>query len=298
MSIELKGVYKIYKHPAGEVVALKDVSLHIKEKEIIVLMGPSGSGKTTLLNLISGIDKPSAGQIIVDGKRIDKLNEKQLDEYRLKKIGYIFQFFNLVPTLTILENIMAPMFFAGTKYPEAEKKAKKLLDTVGLANKYHRLPDELSGGEKQRAAIATALANDPHIILADEPTGELDMKTGQKIIEILVNLSRKEGKTVIISTHDPRVTKYADRIFMIEDGEIKGEYIGEPQGQYTGLQAEEVIKTFLQTRINAIQKELDELTEKMKNGEIAIQEFTKRAEKLMKLLDAYKDEIARIGHHL
>ncbi len=194
--VYVKDLVKIYKTGPVAVQALRGVSLTVYEGEIIAIMGPSGSGKTTLLNIIGGVDKPTAGSVIVDGQDISFLPEKDLQRYRLYKVGYIFQFFNLIPTLTALENVVLPMIMAGKKHSEAVERGKELIKLVGLTGKEKRLPEEMSGGERQRLAIAVALANDPPIILADEPTGELDIVNAEKVMEVMVSLAR-QGKTVI-----------------------------------------------------------------------------------------------------
>ena len=197
--IEASDLVKIYR--IGDIIvhALKGVDLEVRPGEIITIMGPSGSGKTTLLNLIGGIDKPTAGSIFVNGIDITRYNESQLRLYRLYTVGYIFQFFNLVPTLTVLENIILPMLIAGWEKKKAIERAKELLKKVDLLGKENRFPEELSGGERQRVAVAVALANDPPLILADEPTGELDIVNAEKVVSLLVNLARN-GKTIVVST--------------------------------------------------------------------------------------------------
>ena len=187
----------------GEVVhALRGIDLEVERGEYLSIMGPSGSGKTTLFNLIGGIDRPTKGKIIIDGVDLSTMSPKELAWLRSRKIGYIFQTFNLIPVLSALENVMLPMTFAGVEREERMRRAKELLELVGLGDRLHHKPAELSGGQQQRVAIARALANDPAIILADEPTGNLDLHTGQEIIGILRRLNRERGVTVITATHD------------------------------------------------------------------------------------------------
>lgn len=217
--IEVENLIKVYKRGKIEVIAIRDISLRIDNKDFIALLGPSGSGKTTFLHLLAGIDYPTAGKIIVDGEDITRFNEKKLIEYRRNKIGMVFQFFNLIPTLNALENVMLPMKFAGWKKEEARKRAENLLELVGLKNRMKHYPDEMSGGEQQRVAIAIALANDPPIILADEPTGELDTETGEQIVGIFKFLN-EEGKTIVIATHDERIASLAKRRLKMVDGKI------------------------------------------------------------------------------
>ncbi len=215
--IEVENLIKVYRRGKIEVIAIRDVSLKIEDGDMVMLMGPSGSGKTTFLHLLGGIDRPTAGKIIVNGANISLFNDKELTEYRRNQVGMVFQFFNLVPTLNALENVMLPMQFAGGE--NKRERAEKLLDMVGMGHRAKHYPDEMSGGEQQRVAIAVAMANDPPIILADEPTGELDTESGLKIIELFKKLN-EEGKTVVIATHDMRLKDYATRVMRIEDGKI------------------------------------------------------------------------------
>lgn len=218
--IEIENLIKVYKRDKIEVIALRDISLTIEKGEFAMLFGPSGSGKTTFLHLLGGIDRPTAGKIIVNGRNIAQFNDAELTNYRRKEVGIVFQFFNLIPTLTALENVMLPMQFAGVPRSEREERAKNLLKMVGLEHRMKHYPGEMSGGEQQRVAIAIAMANDPPIILADEPTGELDTETGLKIIELLKELN-DNGKTVIVATHDMRLREFATRILEIRDGKIR-----------------------------------------------------------------------------
>ena len=187
---------------------------------MIAIDGPSGSGKTTLLNLIGALDKPTRGKIYVDGKDLTTMKEKELTTLRRRTIGYIFQFYNLIPVLSAFENVELPMLIAGAPWKERETRALQLLKDVGLADRADHRPDELSGGEQQRVAIVRALANKPSIVLADEPTGDLDTKTGAEVMHTLRNLSKSEGATVVIVTHDPIVADLANRVFNMRDGEI------------------------------------------------------------------------------
>jgi putative ABC transport system ATP-binding protein len=221
--IEIENLIKVYKRGKIEVIAIRDISLKIEENDFIVLFGPSGSGKTTFLHLLGGIDRPTGGKIIVNGKNISNFNDHELTDYRRNMVGIVFQFFNLIPTLNALENVSLPMQFAGMPKREAREKATNLLELVGLTDRMKHYPDELSGGEQQRIAIAIALTNNPPIILADEPTGELDTETGKEIVEIFKNLN-EEGKTVIIATHDGRIARNAKRALKMIDGKIKRLY--------------------------------------------------------------------------
>jgi len=206
----------------GEVVkALRGVNLKVKYGEYISILGPSGSGKTTLFNMIGGLDKPTQGRVILDGRDLASLNPRQLAWVRCHRVGYIFQTFNLIPVLTALDNVMVPMIFAGVHRREREERAKKLLERVGLGDRLYHRPTELSGGQQQRVAIARALANDPAIILADEPTGNLDLQTGLRIVQLLKELNVERGVTVISATHDLKMIDVSDRIVWIRDGAVE-----------------------------------------------------------------------------
>ena len=218
--VRLENVWKVYEEGKVKTLALQGVSLKIKEKESVAIMGPSGSGKSTLLHLIGCLDKPTKGKIWIEGKEVSKLNENELAEIRRNKIGFVFQFFYLIPTLTALENVVLPMVFKGVKKEKREKRAKELLKLVGLEKRMHHKPSELSGGERQRVAIARALANEPKILLADEPTGNLDSKSGALVMKILKKLNKEKGVTLVIVTHDKKIASYADRIIYLKDGKI------------------------------------------------------------------------------
>jgi len=217
--VELRNVSKVYKMDDVEVVGVKKINLKIKEGEFVSIIGPSGSGKSTLLHLLGCLDKPTEGKIIFDGIDVSKLNDKELSKIRREKIGFVFQFFNLYPTLTALENVELPMIISNKKSKERRKRAEELLKLARLEKGYNHLPSQLSGGERQRVAIARALANDPLLILADEPTGNLDSKTGKEIAELFVELNKK-GKTIVVVTHMPDIAKYAQRIIYLKDGKI------------------------------------------------------------------------------
>jgi len=220
--IELRDVWKIYKEgEEGEVDALKNVSLHIKEGEFISVMGPSGSGKTTAMNLIGSLDIPTRGKIFLDGHNISHLTESDLAQVRGRRIGFIFQQFNLIPNLTAKENVILPMIFQGKDEIEREVKAEELLKMVELEGRMDHYPSELSGGQQQRVAIARALANDPEVILADEPTGNLDTHSGEVVMKFLNKLNDM-GRTIIIVTHSPEVAmKHSKKIYWIKDGQVE-----------------------------------------------------------------------------
>ena len=218
--IQLKSVSKIYKMGKENLIVLDSVNLDIEEGEFVAIMGPSGSGKSTLANVIGGLDRINSGNIIVDNQELDKLNDKKLSEYRNKKIGFVFQAFNLIPTFTAQENVTLPLILTGESSKIRKQRAIECLRIVGLENRINHKPNELSGGERQRVSIARALVNEPKIIIADEPTGNLDSKKSSEIISILKKLNTDPGITLIIITHDPNVAHEADRVLNIQDGKI------------------------------------------------------------------------------
>ncbi len=217
-AIELRHVKKKFLMGEYEIEVLKGVNFKIDKGEFVSIIGPSGSGKSTLLNMVGALDRPSSGEVIIDGRKVSDLNDDELAELRGKKIGFVFQLFNLIPRLTALENVVLPMWFAGEK---DEPRARHLLRQVGLGHRMNSKPTQLSGGERQRVSIARALANNPEIIVADEPTGALDSKTGRDIIEVLKKI-HKLGNTLILVTHDPKISSQAERIIKIKDGKIEG----------------------------------------------------------------------------
>ncbi len=219
--IELRNLLRHYQMGDETVRALDGVDLNIGRGEYVSIVGPSGSGKTTLFNLIGGLDKPTEGNVFIDGVDISQLDAYELAWIRCRKIGYIFQGFNLIQVLSALENVALPTVFAGTPNNEGIKKAKKLLEMVGLKERIHHRPGELSAGQQQRVAIARALANDPAIILADEPTGNLDLNTGMEIIDLLHGLNKSQGLTLVAATHDTKMIKASDRIVWMRDGQIE-----------------------------------------------------------------------------
>ena len=218
--IELRDVFKSYETGAGEIAVLKDVSLQVPQGDFVSIVGPSGSGKSTMLNMITGIDYPTRGEVFIDGQAVHALSENRLARWRGKHVGVIFQFFQLLPTLTILENVMLPMDFCDVyKRRERKDRAMELLEQVGIADQAHKLPSALSGGQQQRAAIARALANDPPIIVGDEPTGNLDTKTADAVFAMFLALVA-QGKTVIIVTHDTALSERTERVIHIRDGKV------------------------------------------------------------------------------
>jgi putative ABC transport system ATP-binding protein len=218
--VRTQEVKKVYKMGELELEALKGVNIEIEAGEYISIMGPSGSGKSTLFNMIGGLDKPTSGKVYIDDVDVAQLDAYELAWLRCRKIGYIFQSFNLIPVMTALENVTLPMVFAGLTSDEARDKGVVLLDKVGLGQRISHKPYELSGGQQQRVAVARAMANDPAIILADEPTGNLDLKTGTEIIDLLREMNKQAGVTIVTATHDHKMLDVSDRVVWISDGRI------------------------------------------------------------------------------
>ncbi len=219
--VRTKGLTKIYTMGQVEVPALKNVDLDIRRGEYLSIMGPSGSGKSTLFNMVGGLDKPTEGTVFIDEVDMAQLDAYELAWLRCRKIGYIFQTFNLIPVMTAIENVTLPMIFAGMTTDEMMDRGRELLETVGLGDRLHHKPFELSGGQQQRVAVARSLANSPAIVLADEPTGNLDLRTGREIIELLKELNRESGVTIITATHDLKMIEASDRIVHIRDGQVE-----------------------------------------------------------------------------
>jgi putative ABC transport system ATP-binding protein len=219
--IKLENVTRVYQMGQTLVQALRGLNLEIADGEFVAIMGPSGSGKSTLLHLIGGLDLPTTGQVLLDDLDIAQQNGNQLAELRGRKVGFVFQTFNLVPTLSALKNVELPMIFQKVPRKERYEKARRLLEQVGLGDRLHHKPSELSGGECQRVAIARALANNPQILLADEPTGNLDAESGEQIMQILKRLNEEQKMTIIVVTHNPDVARYAHRIIRMRYGQIE-----------------------------------------------------------------------------
>ncbi len=219
--VKTQGLSKYYTFGSGnKVVALSDVNLAVASGEFVSIMGPSGSGKSTLLNIVGCLDKPSSGDVYIDDAKIDYGNAGSLVQLHRQTMGFVFQGFNLISTMNALENVWYPMYFNKVPKPERKKRAEELLESVGLRDRALHLPSELSGGEQQRVAIARSLANHPRLILADEPTGNIDSRTGKKIIDLMKKLNKEQGITFIVTTHDKAMANNADRVITITDGEI------------------------------------------------------------------------------
>jgi putative ABC transport system ATP-binding protein len=222
--LQVKRLSKTYGEGEARAAALRGVTLDVQDGDFLAIMGPSGSGKSTLLNIIGCLDAPSSGEVVWDGKRIDQLSESDLVAFRRRTIAYIFQQYHLVPSLTAIENVMLPLTFSGVSGIKSRERALEMLGRVGLEKRVNHRPGQLSGGEQQRAAIARALVNDPSLILADEPTGNVDLRNGEEIMGIFRSLNNN-GRTILMVTHNPDVAKQAKRIVVLRDGEISDEHI-------------------------------------------------------------------------
>jgi putative ABC transport system ATP-binding protein len=233
-AIDLERVSRIYKRDEFEIHALDELTLHIPEGKFVAIMGPSGSGKTTLLNLISGIDHPTSGRVAVGGEEITGMKERELARWRARHIGLVFQFYNLIPVLTAFENVELPLLLTSLRKAERREHVETALRIVGLADRMDHYPRQLSGGQEQRVAIARALVTDPTIIVADEPTGDLDAKSAEEILTLMLELNRQFKKTIVMVTHDPRAERYVETVYRLD----KGVLAGVEEGKGAGMQAE------------------------------------------------------------
>ena len=246
-NIQVEKLTKTYGSGATAVTALDHVNLTIKEGEFVAIMGPSGCGKSTLMHLLGGLDKPSEGHVIIGGHNLSDLNDEKLTELRRRKIGFIFQFYNLIPVLNAIENAALPVTLDGMKSTESKQKAIEWLTRFGLGDRLQNRPDQLSGGQQQRVSIARALIAEPELILADEPTGNLDTRASDEIAILLRDVSKQYGRTVVIVTHDPRIAAYADRIIFLKDGKVIDETLLERKST---KKAETVVKKIKQLATN------------------------------------------------
>jgi len=292
LNIKVRDLVKVHHTGKIEVQALRGLNLDITSGELVSIIGPSGSGKSTLLNIIGGIDKATAGTVQVGEKTVTALSVRQLVDYRRKMVGHIFQNLNLIPTLTAQENIEFSMVASGVARGKRKRRVQELLGTVGLQERAHHMPEELSGGEQQRIAIAAALANDAPVLLADEPTGELDTANARIIVEYLVKVNRDLGKTIVMVTHDPSVARASNRILRIEDGLIK-----------TSLAPSEVIVQEkavsyveqLKARISEINVQLTQFDSDFRSEKIDGDEYVQKRQSLKHIRDSLKEELSRMG---
>jgi putative ABC transport system ATP-binding protein len=292
LNIKIRDLVKVHHTGKIEVQALRGLNLDISPGELVSIIGPSGSGKSTLLNIIGGLDKATAGTVQVGEKTVTNLSVRQLVDYRRKVVGHIFQNLNLIPTLTAQENIEFSMVASGVKRGKRKQRVQELLKTVGLQERANHKPEELSGGEQQRIAIASALANDAPILLADEPTGELDTANARIIAEYLVKVNQEFGKTIIMVTHDPSVARVSCRILRIEDGLIK-----------TALAPSEVIVQEravsyvdqLRDRIIEINGELEQLDRDFRSEKVSGDDYVQKRQSLKLIRDSLKEELSRMG---
>jgi putative ABC transport system ATP-binding protein len=292
MKIEIRNLVKVYKIGKIEVQALRGANLDIDEGELIAIIGPSGSGKTTLLNVIGALDQATAGSVKVGDVEVTSLAVTQLVDYRRKTVGHVFQTLNLIPTLTAEENIELPMIALGVARGKRKQRVEELLQVVSLSDRAKHRPDELSGGEQQRIAIAAALANDAPILLADEPTGELDTVNARIIVEYLVKVNKELGKTIIMVTHDPSVARAAHRILRIEDGVIKMALTPSE-----AMVKEETVSYVdqLRARISEITVQLDQLDRDFRSEMMGGDEYVQKRQSLKQIKDSLREELSRMG---
>ena len=292
LDVKVRDLVKVHRTGKIEVQALRGLSMDVRAGELVAIIGPSGSGKTTLLNIVGGLDTATAGTVQVGDTNVTSLTVAQLVDYRRKMVGHIFQTLNLIPTLTAEENVEFSMVASGVPRGKRRERVVELLDTVGLTDRVHHKPEELSGGEQQRIAIAAALSNDAPVLLADEPTGELDTVNARCVVEYLVKVNRDFGKTIIMVTHDPSVARAAHRILRIEDGLIKmtltpsDVIVEEKAVSYTDQ---------LRARIGEINEQLLQLDGDFRSGKIAGDEYTDKRIKLKQTLGSLREELARMG---
>jgi putative ABC transport system ATP-binding protein len=292
LDIQVKDLIKVYRIGKIEVQALRGLAMNVEKGEIVSIIGPSGSGKTTLLNIIGGLDKATAGLVRIGDSEVTSLPDSGLVEIRRRTVGHIFQTLNLVPTLTALENVELPMVLAGLAGGERRKRVEELMNVVGLSARAHHKPDELSGGEQQRVSIAAALANDPPVILADEPTGELDSVNAKLITEFLVKVNKELGKTILMVTHDPNVARAGDRILGIEDGVIKTEM--EPTQMAEETSSATIVDT-LRARIMSINVQLEKLDDAFRGRMMDGDAYVEQRQRLKATGKILEEELHRMG---
>lgn len=289
--IETEDLVKVYRIGNVEIQALRGLSMKIEEGEMIAIVGPSGSGKTTLLNILGGLAHPTAGKVWVAGREISGASQAELGALRQKMVGHIFQTLNLIPTLTAYENVELSMLAINTPAERRRKRVTELLDIVGLNLRMKHKPDELSGGEKQRVAIAAALANDPPIVICDEPTGDLDTETGAKIVEFLHRVNKEMGKTVIIVTHDPAIARQTDRIYRIMDGQI----ISVQKPSETEEANAAIMAQMYRDRITETSIEIEDIVRMYREQRIDPENFAERWTNLQQTKHFLEQELHRMG---
>jgi len=292
LDVKVRDLIKVYRLGKVEVQALRGLNMDVKAGELVSIIGPSGSGKTTLLNIIGGLDQATGGLVHVGNTEVTTFSTTQLVEYRRKTVGHIFQTLNLIPTLTAAENVELPMIALGASRKRRTERVKELLKIVGLTDRAHHKPEELSGGEQQRIAMAAALANDAPVLLADEPTGELDTVNSKIVVDYLVKVNKELGKTIIMVTHDSSVARVADRILRIEDGVIKMALTP------TEAIAEEKAVSYIdqiRARISEIDSQLLQLDEDFKAEKMSGDEYVQKRQSLKQIRDSLREELHRMG---
>lgn len=292
MKVLVKDLIRVYRLGNVEVQALRGLNMDVKEGEMVSVIGPSGSGKTTLLNIVGGLDQATAGYVQVGDVMVTALQPSQLVDFRRKHVGHIFQTLNLIPTLTTAENVELPMIAMGASRRFRHERVKQLLEIVGLTERANHKPDEISGGEQQRVAMSAALANDAPVLLADEPTGELDTVNAKIVVDYLVKVNKELGKTIIMVTHDPNVARAADRILKIEDGLIKSALT---PAQIVKEEAAVSYVDQLRARIADIDAQLVKLDEDFKTGKINGDEYVERRQNLKQTRTSLDEELHRMG---
>ena len=290
VAVEVRDLIKIYKSGTLEVQALRGLTVSVERGELVALIGPSGSGKSTLLNVLGGLDRATAGTLRVFGKDLTQMSSGQLVEFRRSTVGHVFQNANLIQTLTAAENVELPMAALGVKGPERQRRVEELIGVVGLKERMDHKPSELSGGEQQRIALASALANDPPLVLADEPTGELDTENAMLVVRYLQKVNRELGKTIIMVTHDPRVARAATRILRIQDGVIATDTAPSEEAP-TAHDYSDMLKT----RLASIEQQLTSLDSEFRRNLITGDAYVERQMSLKKTKDVLSDELHRLG---
>ena len=291
MAVEVRDLNKIYRIGSMEIRALRGLNLDVEDGEMVALIGPSGSGKSTLLNIMGGLDSATSGSVVVFGKEITNFKPRQLVEFRRETVGHIFQNLNLIPTLTAAENVKLPMMARGVPSGEQDRRVSELIEIVGLSERANHKPGELSGGEQQRVAIAASLGNDPPLVLADEPTGELDTVNASIIVDYLSKVNKEMGKTVIMVTHDPNAAREADRILRIQDGLVRTDVEPVSTGDDVSVSYADILKG----RVAEIDRQLSELDEIFKRGELTGDQFVEKQTGLKQTRRVLVDELHRLG---